>query len=71
MRCPTFKPKCPTCGATLEVPFPLPEKGVGRCPVGYIDFTFYAEVDKTKVVKDKNGKLEKEVRWNVKGPKHD
>lgn len=64
---PSFKPKCPVCASTLEgVPFPLPEKGKGRCPsAGY--YSFRAEVDNEKMVKDKNGNMEPVKGWKVKG----
>jgi hypothetical protein len=68
MRTPTFVPKCPNHGEPLyDVPFPLPEKGTGICPVSNCPFDFTAEVEKDAVAVDKNGNLTKKVSWNVQG----
>jgi hypothetical protein len=68
MNKPTRGPKCPNHGEYLEgVPFPLPEKGTGMCPVSGAEFEFELHLDDEKIVKDKFGNLSKSVDWKVDG----
>ena len=68
MRTPSWAPKCPTCGCELEdCGFPLPQKGVGRCPEGYVMCEFEAEVDESSTFLDKDGNVDKKVGWKVSG----
>lgn len=54
--------------ALIDLPFPLPEKGVGVCPVSMCEFEFEATPPKNeKIVMTKDGKLEKSMEWTVKG----
>lgn len=65
---PSYTPKCPNHGSTLEgCGFPLPEKGVGKCPISGAEFEFSAEVDKKKMVKDKFGATRPSVDWKITG----
>lgn len=64
---PKFKPKC-YCGAPLvDLPFPLPAKGIGQCSGAGVPIEFEIEVDETKMVKDINGNLTKVIGWKVTG----
>ena len=68
MNTPSFRPCCPNHNEPLEdIPFPMPSKGVGICPVSGCPFDFEVELDETKVVQDKNGNLEKATSWKVSG----
>ncbi len=70
MNKPSWKPTCPNHGATLEgMPFPLPAKGTGMCPVSGAYFEFEAEVQdsETSMVVDKNGNKVKKVDWKLSG----
>ena len=63
---PSFKPKCPDCGEQLEgLPFPLPNKGEGRCPVGMCMVTFEVDLTNSTMAKGKDGKLYKTSRWKM------
>lgn len=65
---PSFPVRCPNHGVKLEgMPFPLPARGVGMCPVSGADFEFEVEIDETKVRVDKNGNSIKEVGWKLTG----
>ncbi len=65
---PSYTPVCPNHGAKLEgCGFPLPEKGVGICPISGADFEFEAEVDKKKMVKDKFGAMKPTLDWKLTG----
>lgn len=65
---PSFTPKCPNHGSTLEgCGFPLPAKGTGICPVSGCPFDFEVEIDQQKMVKDKDGNLKPEVGWRLSG----
>lgn len=65
---PTFKPHCPNHGCPLDgIGFPMPQVGVGMCPVSGASFEFACETDETKVVQDKFGGTTKEVKWSVTG----
>jgi hypothetical protein len=65
---PSYKPVCPNHGEPLEgCGFPLPAKGVGKCPVSGVDFEFEAETDEDKIVTDKFGNVSKSVGWRVDG----
>lgn len=68
MQKPSFKPCCPNHGEPLEgIPFPMPSKGVGICPVSGCPFEFEVETDETKIIIDKNGTPNKSVGWKVTG----
>lgn len=59
---------CPNHNEELEgLPFPIPSKGTGVCPVSKCEFDYEAELDQTEVKKDKNGNLIKSLHWNVSG----
>jgi len=67
---PSWMPKCPNHGATLEgLPNPIPMKGNGMCPVTGVMFAY--EVDAAgethKMVKDKNGNLVRMPEWKMTG----
>lgn len=65
---PTTKPVCPNHGEPLEgLPFPMPSKGTGKCPVSGVDFDYEVELDENQVVKDKFGNLTKVPTWEVRG----
>ena len=57
---------CPNHGCALEdIPFPLPEKGTGVCPVSKALFEFEAKQDATETVVMKDGTVEKLPYWEV------
>lgn len=59
---------CPNHGCPLtDIPFPMPRKGVGICPVSGCPFDFEAEVDEDKITRDKFGNLTKSEKWSVTG----
>lgn len=63
-------PRCPMCHSLLEgCGFPLPKKGVGRCPAGMIDFEFELDLSETEEEKkkDKFGNIIKEKSWKITG----
>ncbi len=65
---PSWVPRCPNHGSPLEgCGFPLPQKGVGKCPISGCDFEFEATVDQEKTVLDKFGNMKKEVGWKIEG----
>ena len=65
---PSGTVRCPNHGCELEgVPFPLPEKGVGRCPVSKCSFEFESKIDPDMVVTLKDGTVTKMSRWEVTG----
>jgi hypothetical protein len=65
---PSFTPKCPNHNVALEgCGFPLPSKGVGKCPISGADFEFEAEVQADKMVVDKDGNMSKSTGWKVEG----
>ncbi len=67
-RVPVGMPKCPNHDCELEgVPWPLPEKGWGRCPVSGAMFEFEVEQDKEELVQLKAGTMVKKIRWDVRG----
>lgn len=70
VKVPGFKPKCPNHGCPLDgIPWPLPKKGEGMCPVSGAHFAFEAQVDEasTEMEKDKNGNMIKKVGWKLSG----
>lgn len=68
MNTPSFKPKCPNHGEPLEgCGFPLPQKGVGICPVSGYPFEFEVETDEETVQKDKFGNIVKKLDWKLTG----
>ncbi len=68
MSVPSFAPKCPNHGAPLEgLPFPLPEKGTGKCPVSGVDFEFNVSIDESRTIQDKNGNITKALAWETRG----
>lgn len=65
---PSTKPQCPNHFEPLEgIGFPIPAKGVGKCPVSGVDFEFEASTDPVQVVKDKAGNITKKPTWEVTG----
>lgn len=65
---PSYSPKCPNHNETLDgVPFPMPQKGEGRCPVSGAHFSFEATIDQQKMVKGKDGQMQPEVGWKIEG----
>lgn len=68
LRIPTFAVKCPNHGCPLEgCGFPLPKQGTGICPISKCPFDFKVDIDESKMVKDKDGKLVPTVGWNITG----
>ncbi len=68
MPTPSYKPMCPNHDVALEgCGFPLPKKGMGRCPISGAGFDFEAEVDESKMVKGKDGTLTKATGFKVTG----
>ena len=68
MNTPTYRPLCPNHGCPLEdIPFPMPAKGEGVCPISGAHFDFVAEVDEEKISKDKFGNTQKSLGWKVTG----
>lgn len=64
----TTAPKCPNHSCPLEgIPFPLPRKGEGICPVSGAHFDFVADVDEEKMAVDKYGNKTKEYTWTLTG----
>jgi hypothetical protein len=64
------RPSCPNHGEPLEdIPFPMPKKGVGICPVSKCPFDYEVEVDEDKVEEgvDKFGNKTKIAPWKVTG----
>lgn len=67
MNTPSWRPKCPVCGSVLEgIPFPMPSKGVGRCPAAG-NYEYEADTNNERVGKDKNGNVTKKLDWKVDG----
>ncbi len=67
---PSGKPRCPNHGCELEgLPFPLTEKGTGRCPVSLCTFEYQIKLDKseTEMTVDKFGNKIKKMSWEVNG----
>jgi len=65
---PSFRPCCPNHGEPLEgLPFPIPSKGTGKCPVSGCDFDYEVETDQEIVSQDKFGNTTKTLGWNVQG----
>ena len=68
MNKPTTIPCCPNHGEPLEgIPFPMPSKGIGICPVSGCPFDYEVEVDEEITLTDKFGNVTKAVKWNVSG----
>jgi len=71
-RRPSFKPRCPNHNEELmDIPFPMPKKGVGICPVSGAPFEFEVDVDEEKMIKDKNGNLVPTVGWSLSGEENE
>lgn len=65
---PSYRPICPNHNCPLGfVPFPLPKKGEGRCPISGVIFTFEAEVNEQGMKLDKFGVPMKDIKWKVEG----
>lgn len=68
---PSHRPKCPNHGCPLtDIPFPMPAKGIGICPVSGCPFEFEVDVQEgeQQMVKNKDGKLvPKPGDWKLKG----
>ncbi len=59
---------CPNHGEVLEgLPFPMPKKGVGICPVSKVPFAYEVEVDENVMTQDKFGNITKGTKFNVTG----
>lgn len=68
MNTPSWKPKCPNHSEPLEgIPFPIPSKGTGICPVSGCPFDYEVETDQETVSNDKFGNVTKNLKWNVTG----
>ena len=68
MTTPSYRPVCPNHGEPLDgIPFPMPSKGTGICPVSGCPFDFEVELDEAQLVKDKFGNTTKAIKWNVQG----
>lgn len=68
MKTPSFGPVCPNHKEPLEdIPFPMPSKGEGRCPVSGEMFAYEVEVDEEKQVVDKFGNVTKAIDWKLEG----
>jgi hypothetical protein len=68
MNKPSFKPCCPNHGEPLEgLPFPIPEKGTGICPISGCRFAYEVEIDEEEKVVDKFGKESKRMKWKLDG----
>jgi len=68
MKVPSFKPKCPNHGVDLvDLPFPLPSKGVGVCPISHCQFEFEIAIDEEEVVMNKDGTTDKKMKWKTEG----
>ena len=64
----SYLPQCPNHAEPLEgIPFPIPQKGTGMCPVSGCSFDYEVELDQAVNVVDKNGTLTKKVGWQVNG----
>ena len=64
----SFKPCCPNHSEPLEgLPFPLPLKGQGRCPISGCMFEYEVELDENKVFVDKFGKKQFAKVFKVEG----
>lgn len=62
------KPTCPNHGCPLDgLPFPMPSKGSGICPVSGATFEFEVSVEEDVMAKDANGNLSKKRGWKVEG----
>lgn len=67
---PSTKPKCPNHGCPLDgIPFPMPRKGEGICPVSGAHFAFEVEGDEMKLMDgvDKFGNKTKVAGWKITG----
>lgn len=65
---PSFGPKCPNHNEFLEgIAFPMPEEGIGMCPVSGASFEFKIHVDEENTQVDKFGNITKVVGWSVEG----
>lgn len=63
-----MRPLCPNHSEPLEgCGFPLPSKGIGKCPISGVDFEFEVELDDTKQVVDKFGNIKKDKSYKVTG----
>jgi hypothetical protein len=60
---------CPNHGCPLDLggAFPVPQKGVGICPVSGAEFSFQATYDENKTIKLKDGTLVKQPVWEISG----
>ncbi len=65
---PSGKPSCPNHGCPLtDIPYPIPSKGVGICPVRGCPFEFEVEVDGHETKVDTAGNKIKATKWVAKG----
>lgn len=60
--------KCPNHNCALEgIPFPMPQKGTGICPVSKCKFEYESKLDPMETVVLKDGTVEKMPYWEVHG----
>lgn len=68
MNPPSFKPTCPNHGEPLEgLPFPLPMKGTGICPISGVPFSYCVKLDEDQIQNDKDGTPQLTRSWKVEG----
>ena len=59
---------CPNHKEELEgLPFPLPSKGVGKCPVSGVDFEFEAQPTSERIAYDVFGGVKKVYDYKITG----
>ena len=67
---PSGKPHCPDSHPDVELidlPFPLPSRGIGTCPVSGVKFAFEIDLTDVEVVYDKFGQPLKRPTWKLTG----
>lgn len=68
MSTPSRGPTCPNHYVGLvDLPFPVPKKGQGTCPISKAKFDFEIEGDDSHMTTDKFGNPSKVFDWNVSG----
>lgn len=72
MKKPTsYKPVCPNHNVELvDLPFPLPSKGEGTCPISSCRFDYEIEMDESVMTRDKDGNMVKGKKFKVEGEEH-
>lgn len=65
---PKTGPECPNHHVLLvDLPFPVPLKGTGVCPISKCEFDFEIEGDDSRMEHDKFGNPSKVFEWKVDG----